>query len=110
MGKGLGIVALETLCARIIFLRQKAQRRADAQETLEEFPRLIMAAHQDIIVHEPERTGQERALPVRQGIARILLEHGHPVPVFVSANVPEGDDRNRELIARFADRVRPIEP
>jgi uncharacterized phosphosugar-binding protein len=45
-----------------------------------------------------------------EAVARILIEHGRPVPVFVSANVPEGDERNRELIARFADRVRPIEP
>ena len=45
-----------------------------------------------------------------EAIARILLEHGQQVPVFTSANVPEGDERNRELIARFADRVRPIEP
>lgn len=43
-------------------------------------------------------------------IARIMIEHGQSVPVFVSANVPDGDERNRGLFARYADRVRPIEP
>lgn len=45
-----------------------------------------------------------------EAIARILIAQGQPVPVFASANLPDGDERNHELVARYADRVRPIEP
>lgn len=45
-----------------------------------------------------------------EATARILLGHGEEVPVFVSANVPDGDELNRELIDRYADLVRLIEP
>jgi uncharacterized phosphosugar-binding protein len=45
-----------------------------------------------------------------EAIVRIMISHGQPVPAFTSANVPDGDERNRELVARYADRVRPIEP
>ena len=43
-------------------------------------------------------------------IGRRLLARGSSVPVFTSANVPEGDARNEHLVARTAGRVRPIEP
>lgn len=43
-------------------------------------------------------------------VARELIDRGSAVPVFVSANLPDGDERNRDLTARYADRVRPIEP
>lgn len=43
-------------------------------------------------------------------IARRLLARGVQLPVFTSANVPEGDSRNASLVTGTSGRVRPIEP
>jgi uncharacterized phosphosugar-binding protein len=45
-----------------------------------------------------------------EAIARLLEERGKAVPAFVSANLPDGDERNRLLLEKYAARVRPIEP
>jgi uncharacterized phosphosugar-binding protein len=37
--------------------------------------------------------------------AALLAERGIEPPIFVSANVPEGDTHNRELIARYRSRL-----
>jgi uncharacterized phosphosugar-binding protein len=41
---------------------------------------------------------------------RHLIELGHEVPVFISANLASGDAHNRMLQERYRRRVRPIEP
>lgn len=41
---------------------------------------------------------------------RLLLERGHEVPVFHSANVPGSDEHNARITAAYAHRVRPVEP
>lgn len=41
---------------------------------------------------------------------RHLLDMGHDVPVFVSANLASGDTHNHTLEERYRRRVRPIEP
>lgn len=43
-------------------------------------------------------------------IAKRLIRSGTAVPLLTSQNVPQGDEANRELVAGFAVRVRPIEP
>ena len=55
-------------------------------------------------------TGIVIAQMLAEGITRRLLEKGGEVPVFVSANLPEGDEHNRELYTAYGSRVRPIEP
>jgi len=35
-----------------------------------------------------------------------LIARGETPPVFVSANIPGGDEHNREMLARFGDRIR----
>lgn len=55
-------------------------------------------------------TGILIAQMLAEGITRRLQEHGGQVPVFVSANLPEGDAHNRDLYAAFGSRIRPIEP
>lgn len=40
------------------------------------------------------------------GTAARLLEQGHEPPLYVSANVPGGDEHNHELEARYAGRIR----
>ena len=42
--------------------------------------------------------------------ARILAEQGHPVPAFVSQNVPGGDEHNAALIDRYAHRLPLMKP
>jgi len=39
-------------------------------------------------------------------VVRRLLESGEVPPVYLSANVPEGDDHNRALEERYAGRIR----
>lgn len=41
---------------------------------------------------------------------RQLLDLGHEIPAFVSANLAAGDAHNRTLQERYRSRVRPIEP
>ena len=55
-------------------------------------------------------TGVLIAQLITESVCRTLMALGEPVPVFVSANLPEGDAHNETLTARFAGRVRPIEP
>lgn len=40
------------------------------------------------------------------GAARVLADRGQEAPLYVSANVPGGDDHNHELEARYGDRIR----
>jgi uncharacterized phosphosugar-binding protein len=49
------------------------------------------------------------ALLVQQVVAeavRLLLERGATPPVYLSANIPEGDEHNAALEARYAGRIR----
>lgn len=55
-------------------------------------------------------TGILIAQMIAEGITRRLQQSGVPVPVFVSANLPEGDAHNKALYAVYGTRVRPIEP
>jgi uncharacterized phosphosugar-binding protein len=45
-----------------------------------------------------------------EGIARAALAAGAEPDVYRSMNLPDGDTRNAEGLARIAGRVRPIEP
>ncbi len=36
----------------------------------------------------------------------LLVQQGETPPVFVSSNVPGGDEHNRELLAKYRDRIR----
>lgn len=38
-------------------------------------------------------------------VATILIERGHEPPVFMSANLPEGDAHNRTMLARYRPRL-----
>jgi len=51
-------------------------------------------------------TGALLAQLVTAEVVRLLLEAGVAPPVYLSANVPEGDAHNRELEARYAGRLR----
>ncbi len=42
--------------------------------------------------------------------ARLLDEQGHPIPAFVSQNVPGGDEHNAALIERYAHRLPLMKP
>lgn len=55
-------------------------------------------------------TGVLIAQLLTESVCRHLLAAKLPVPALVSANVPEGDQHNRQLIDQLANRVRPIEP
>jgi len=55
-------------------------------------------------------TGVFIAQLLTESVCRLLLAGGEPAPVFISANLPHGDAHNAGLAARFAGRVRPIEP
>lgn len=55
-------------------------------------------------------TGIFIAQMLAESICRELLNRGQTVPVFISANLPEGDAHNESLYRRYQDRVRPIEP
>jgi uncharacterized phosphosugar-binding protein len=45
-----------------------------------------------------------------EGIARSIIAAGEHPPVYMSMNLPEGDQANAELEAKYRERVRPIEP
>jgi uncharacterized phosphosugar-binding protein len=55
-------------------------------------------------------TGVLIAQLLTEAVCRLLMADGRQPPVFVSANLPEGDDHNAPLIAALHGRVRPIEP
>jgi len=38
----------------------------------------------------------------------LLLERGEEVPVYISANVPGGIERNLEIVRRYEGRIRPV--
>lgn len=40
------------------------------------------------------------------GVARTIAERGDTPPMYISANIPGGDDHNAVLEARYADRIR----
>jgi len=42
--------------------------------------------------------------------ADLLVQRGHPVPAFVSQNVPGGDDHNAGLLERYAPRIPLMKP
>jgi uncharacterized phosphosugar-binding protein len=42
--------------------------------------------------------------------ARLLEQRGHPVPAFVSQNIPGGDDHNAALTRRYAHRLPLMKP
>src|SRR5271170_4539477 len=68
VGEGLRKISELTSKNRIVLLGQQANVIAQPEQTLEEIPRLLMAAGQRIIVREPERTRHERSLTRRQSI------------------------------------------
>lgn len=39
-------------------------------------------------------------------VVRMLISAGHPPPVYLSANIPGGDEHNQELEDRYAGRIR----
>lgn len=47
---------------------------------------------------------------VTEAVCRLIFAAGDPLPVFLSANLPEGDLHNAALWAAHRDRIRPIEP
>jgi len=47
---------------------------------------------------------------ITEAICRLMIESGDPLPVFLSANLPDGDAHNADLWAAYRDRIRPIEP
>ncbi len=51
-------------------------------------------------------TGALLAQLVAAEVVRRLLDAGAAPPVYLSANVPEGDEHNRALEARYAGRIR----
>lgn len=55
-------------------------------------------------------TGICIAQMLAEGICRRLIAQEEPVPVFVSANLPQGDRHNESLFRTYSGRVRPIEP
>lgn len=55
-------------------------------------------------------TGVLIAQLLTEATCRLLQERGHAVPVYVSANTPEGDRHNASLYTMYGNRIRPIEP
>jgi uncharacterized phosphosugar-binding protein len=55
-------------------------------------------------------TGVLIAQLLTEAVCRLLIADGQEPPVFVSANLPDGDDHNATLITSLRARVRPIEP
>jgi len=47
---------------------------------------------------------------VTEAVCRLMLANGTPLPVFRSANLVDGDERNADLWAAYRERIRPIEP
>jgi uncharacterized phosphosugar-binding protein len=43
-------------------------------------------------------------------VCHLMLAAGDTPPVYLSANLPQGDTHNAALLARYAGRIRPIEP
>lgn len=50
-------------------------------------------------------TGSLIAQMLTAEIIGTLIEHGKEVPVFISANVPGGIERNHELLQRYSERI-----
>lgn len=40
------------------------------------------------------------------GVAEHIARQGHPPPLYLSANIPGGDEHNRELEKRYEGRIR----
>ncbi len=55
-------------------------------------------------------TGVFIAQLLTESVSRILEANNDVVPVYVSANTPEGDRHNASLYTMYGKRVRPIEP
>jgi uncharacterized phosphosugar-binding protein len=55
-------------------------------------------------------TGVFIAQLLTESICRILDANGDVVPVYLSANTPEGDRHNDALYTMYGKRIRPIEP
>lgn len=53
-------------------------------------------------------TGALIAQMLTAGIIALLLEQGLEAPVYLSANVPGGMERNNRLVQHYADRIRPV--
>jgi len=68
MREGLGKVAEESPCRRVVLLGQEAHVVAEREEPFEDFARLGTAALKRKIVGEPEGARQEGALPGRQAV------------------------------------------
>src|SRR6476620_6018692 len=79
VGERLREVAEEALRLRVVLLRQQAEVVRKAGEPLEERQRLLVPSQQLVTVGEPERAGEEHALPRRQavdtGLLRPVAEH-----------------------------------
>src|ERR1700730_2857592 len=68
MGECLGEAANQTLSASVVFLREQADVVAQADQPLEQVPRVGGASDQDIGAGEPEATGKEGAFAGRQAV------------------------------------------
>ena len=55
-------------------------------------------------------TGVFIAQLLTESVCRILDANGDVVPVYLSANTPEGDRHNQALYTMYGSRIRPIEP
>ena len=71
--EGLGEVAHETLCDRVVLLGEKAEVVAQREQPLEELHRFVVAADEMQVVGQPERTGEEGALATRQSVDVVRL-------------------------------------
>lgn len=70
----------------------------------------IQLAHGQRIGAVSSLTGVLIAQLLTEGIARSLERSESRVPVFISANTPEGDAHNEDLYTLYGQRIRPIEP
>ena len=68
MGKGLGEIAEEAARAGVIFLRQQANVVRKRDEPLEKATGFLQSAKQDVVVGQPEATGEECPFSLWQAI------------------------------------------
>ena len=78
MAEGLWKITQHASGMGIVFFRQKADIVAAFQKPFEQLHGVGMPAHQHVIVHEPEATGQKCALALRQAVhasGRFVTQH-----------------------------------
>jgi len=83
MGKGLGEVADEPCCDRVVLLGQETEIVPERQQPLEQLLRLLLAAGVGVVVGELEAAGEECALAAGQAVY-LRLAGGELVAAFAS--------------------------